>query len=154
MASHHLSEQPNSLISCGPWLVVDSSPKELQLGDGPYCILTSATRISVVIVMVCMATMLGSVIALPSYLHVGLGVSVLTTGLRLLPGGLVQGCAVRRIRRTRTCKPDLCRSSSGRGLTLHTVEGMDCRVDTPATGKRRNLRADTGISAFPPAPPG
>jgi MFS transporter, DHA2 family, lincomycin resistance protein len=47
-------------------------------------------RISVVIVIICMATMLGTVVVLPIYLQAGLGVSVLTTGL-LLPGGLVQG---------------------------------------------------------------
>ena len=48
-------------------------------------------RISVVIVVICMATMLGTVVVLPIYLQSGLGVSVLTTGLLLLPGGLVQG---------------------------------------------------------------
>lgn len=48
-------------------------------------------RISVVIVMICMATMLGTVVVLPIYLQTGLGVSVLTTGLLLLPGGLIQG---------------------------------------------------------------
>jgi len=48
-------------------------------------------RISVIIVMVAMATMLGTVVVLPIYLQAGLGVSVLTTGLLMLPGGLVQG---------------------------------------------------------------
>jgi DHA2 family lincomycin resistance protein-like MFS transporter len=48
-------------------------------------------RISVAIVVICMATMLGTVVVLPIYLQSGLGVSVLTTGLLLLPGGLVQG---------------------------------------------------------------
>ncbi|PVU83194.1 MFS transporter [Cellulomonas sp. WB94] len=55
----------------------------------PFAIPTF--RISVVIVMVAMATMLGTVVVLPLYLQAGLGVSVLTTGLVLLPGGLVQG---------------------------------------------------------------
>ncbi|SNR51575.1 DHA2 family efflux MFS transporter permease subunit [Blastococcus mobilis] len=45
----------------------------------------------VAIVVICMATMLGTVVVLPIYLQAGLGVSVLTTGLLLLPGGLVQG---------------------------------------------------------------
>lgn len=48
-------------------------------------------RISVVIVVIAMATMLGTVVVLPIYLQAGLGVSILTTGLILLPGGLVQG---------------------------------------------------------------
>ncbi|MBB6120847.1 DHA2 family efflux MFS transporter permease subunit [Nocardiopsis algeriensis] len=48
-------------------------------------------RVSLVVVFVCMATMLGTVMVLPLYLQNGLGVGVLTTGLLLLPGGLVQG---------------------------------------------------------------
>ncbi|WP_082812831.1 MDR family MFS transporter [Cellulomonas timonensis] len=48
-------------------------------------------RVSVIIVMVAMATMLGTVVVLPIYLQAGLGVSVLTTGLLMLPGGLIQG---------------------------------------------------------------
>ncbi|MFW3385144.1 UNVERIFIED_CONTAM: MDR family MFS transporter [Kocuria sp. CPCC 205274] len=48
-------------------------------------------RISVVIVMIAMATMLGTVMVLPIYLQNGLGISVLTVGLILLPGGLIQG---------------------------------------------------------------
>jgi len=48
-------------------------------------------RISVLIVIISMATMLGTVVVLPIYLQTALGVSVLTTGLLLLPGGLVQG---------------------------------------------------------------
>lgn len=48
-------------------------------------------RLSVVIVIICMATMLGTVVVLPIYLQTGLGVSVLTTGVLMLPGGLVQG---------------------------------------------------------------
>ncbi|MFY7065880.1 DHA2 family efflux MFS transporter permease subunit [Nocardiopsis changdeensis] len=48
-------------------------------------------RISLVIVVVCMATMLGTVLVLPLHLQVGLGQSILVTGLLLLPGGLVQG---------------------------------------------------------------
>ncbi|MEV6818145.1 MDR family MFS transporter [Nocardiopsis dassonvillei] len=48
-------------------------------------------RVSLAIVVVCMATMLGTVVVLPIYLQNGLGVSILTTGLLLLPGGLVQG---------------------------------------------------------------
>lgn len=48
-------------------------------------------RVSVIVVMIAMATMLGTVMVLPIYLQNGLGVSVLTTGLLLLPGGLIQG---------------------------------------------------------------
>ncbi|SIO88697.1 MDR family MFS transporter [Nocardiopsis sp. JB363] len=48
-------------------------------------------RVSLIIVTVCMATMLGTVMVLPIHLQVGLGLSVLTTGLLLLPGGLIQG---------------------------------------------------------------
>lgn len=48
-------------------------------------------RRSLIVVMAAMATMLGTVIVLPITLQVGLGASVLTTGLLLLPGGLVQG---------------------------------------------------------------
>src|SRR5690625_290568 len=48
-------------------------------------------RISVIIVAVAMATMLGTVMVLPIYLQNGLGVSILTTGLVLLPGGAIQG---------------------------------------------------------------
>jgi len=48
-------------------------------------------RLSVVVVMIAMASMLGTVVVLPIYLQSGLGVSVLATGLLLLPGGLVQG---------------------------------------------------------------
>ncbi|HJE57263.1 MAG TPA: DHA2 family efflux MFS transporter permease subunit, partial [Nocardiopsis listeri] len=48
-------------------------------------------RVSLIIVVVCMATMLGTVMVLPIHLQAGLGLSVLTTGLLLLPGGLIQG---------------------------------------------------------------
>lgn len=48
-------------------------------------------RVSVIVVMICMATMLGTVVILPLYLQGILGVSVLTTGLLLLPGGVIQG---------------------------------------------------------------
>lgn len=48
-------------------------------------------RIPVVIVMIAMATMLGTVMVLPLYLQNGLGTGVLTVGLVLLPGGLAQG---------------------------------------------------------------
>lgn len=56
---------------------------------GPFSV--PAFRVSVAIVVVCMATMLGTVIVLPIYFQSVLGVSILTTGLLLLPGGLVQG---------------------------------------------------------------
>jgi len=48
-------------------------------------------RTSVVVVAVAMATMLGTVVVLPIYLQAGLGVSIVTTGLLMLPGGLIQG---------------------------------------------------------------
>lgn len=48
-------------------------------------------RIAVVIVMIAMATMLGTVMVLPIYLQNGRGLSVLEAGLILLPGGLIQG---------------------------------------------------------------
>lgn len=47
--------------------------------------------VSVVVVMVAMATMLGTVIVLPIHLQGAMGLSVLTTGLVMLPGGLAQG---------------------------------------------------------------
>ncbi|MGM1030346.1 MAG: MDR family MFS transporter [Actinomycetota bacterium] len=47
--------------------------------------------IGVVGVMVAMATMLGTVIVLPIHLQGAMGLSVLSTGLVMLPGGLVQG---------------------------------------------------------------
>ena len=47
--------------------------------------------VSVVVVMMAMATMLGTVIVLPIHLQTAMGLSVLTTGLVMLPGGLVQG---------------------------------------------------------------
>jgi MFS transporter, DHA2 family, lincomycin resistance protein len=48
-------------------------------------------RMSVAVVAVAMATMLGTVVVLPIYLQAGLGVSIVTTGLLMLPGGLIQG---------------------------------------------------------------
>ncbi|MDO4919019.1 MDR family MFS transporter [Kocuria sp.] len=48
-------------------------------------------RLSVAIVMVCMAAMLGTVMVLPILLQNGMGIDVLTVGLILLPSGLVQG---------------------------------------------------------------
>ena len=48
-------------------------------------------RVSVVVVMIAMATMLGTVMVVPIFLQTGLGFDVLTVGLILLPGGLVQG---------------------------------------------------------------
>ncbi|GAB3547562.1 MDR family MFS transporter [Arthrobacter tumbae] len=48
-------------------------------------------RVSVAILMVVFAAMIGTVTVLPIYLQTGLGASVLTTGLLLLPGGLIQG---------------------------------------------------------------
>jgi DHA2 family lincomycin resistance protein-like MFS transporter len=50
-------------------------------------------RVSVGIMMVAMGTMLGTVVVLPIFLQDSLGLSVLTTGLMLLPGGLAQGVA-------------------------------------------------------------
>ena len=48
-------------------------------------------RVSVVVVMIAMATMLCTVMVVPIFLQTGLGFDVLTVGLILLPGGLVQG---------------------------------------------------------------
>ncbi|MGC5627761.1 MDR family MFS transporter [Georgenia sp. Z1344] len=48
-------------------------------------------RRSTIIIGLCMATMLGTVIVLPLHLVGAMGVDALTTGLLLLPGGLVQG---------------------------------------------------------------
>ncbi|KAE8765751.1 MDR family MFS transporter [Georgenia thermotolerans] len=48
-------------------------------------------RISVAVVVIAMATMLGTVVVLPIYLQAGAGVGIATTGLLLLPGGLIQG---------------------------------------------------------------
>ncbi|MFT4210728.1 MAG: MDR family MFS transporter [Microbacterium sp.] len=47
-------------------------------------------RLSLLLAMVAMATMLGTVTVLPLYLQNGLGVSALVTGLLVLPGGVVQ----------------------------------------------------------------
>lgn len=47
--------------------------------------------LSVVLIMVAMGTMLGTVVVLPIYAQTGLGLSVLATGLILLPGGVIQG---------------------------------------------------------------
>lgn len=48
-------------------------------------------RMSVIIVMIAMASMLGTVMVLPIFLQTGMGINVLTVGLIMLPGGLVQG---------------------------------------------------------------
>ncbi|SDB83313.1 MFS transporter, DHA2 family, lincomycin resistance protein [Raineyella antarctica] len=48
-------------------------------------------RWSVIIVVIAMATMLGTVMVLPIHLQLGMGVSTMLTGLLLLPGGLIQG---------------------------------------------------------------
>ncbi len=48
-------------------------------------------RMSVIIVMIAMATMLGTVMVLPIFLQTGMGINVLTVGLIMLPGGLIQG---------------------------------------------------------------
>lgn len=48
-------------------------------------------RVSVIIVMIAMATMLGTVMVLPIFLQTGMGINVLTVGLIMLPGGLIQG---------------------------------------------------------------
>lgn len=51
-------------------------------------------RIGSIILITAMSTMLGSVMVLPLFFQQGLGLSVLVTGLLLLPGGLIQGlCA-------------------------------------------------------------
>lgn len=47
--------------------------------------------LSVVLVMVAMGTMLGTVIVLPMFAQTAMGMSVLATGLMLLPGGVTQG---------------------------------------------------------------
>lgn len=47
--------------------------------------------LSVVVIMVAFGTMLGTVVVLPIIAQTGLGLSVLATGLILLPGGVVQG---------------------------------------------------------------
>ena len=48
-------------------------------------------RISVIIVMIAMATMLGTVMVMPIFMQNGMGLDTLTIGLALLPGGLIQG---------------------------------------------------------------
>lgn len=48
-------------------------------------------RVSVLVVMAGMATMLGTVMVIPMFTQNVLGLSVVTTGLILLPGGLIQG---------------------------------------------------------------
>lgn len=48
-------------------------------------------RISVVIVMIAMATMLGTVMVMPIFMQNGMGLNTLTIGLALLPGGIIQG---------------------------------------------------------------
>lgn len=48
-------------------------------------------RISVSMLMLLMGTLLGTVMVIPIFLQNGKGLSVLTIGLLLLPGGLVQG---------------------------------------------------------------
>ena len=48
-------------------------------------------RISVIIVMIAMATMLGTVMVMPIFIQNGMGLDTLTIGLALLPGGLIQG---------------------------------------------------------------
>lgn len=48
-------------------------------------------RVSVVIVMIAMATMLGTVMVMPIFMQNGMGLDTLTIGLALLPGGLIQG---------------------------------------------------------------
>ncbi|MBM6622004.1 multidrug efflux MFS transporter [Micrococcaceae bacterium RIT802] len=48
-------------------------------------------RISVAMLMLLMGTLLGTVMVIPIFLQNGRGISVLTIGLLLLPGGLVQG---------------------------------------------------------------
>lgn len=50
-------------------------------------------RLAVALLMIAMGTMLGTVMILPIYLQNGRGISVLETGLMLLPGGLIQGIA-------------------------------------------------------------
>lgn len=47
--------------------------------------------LSVVLVMVAMGSMLGTVIVLPMFAQTAMGMSVLATGLMLLPGGVTQG---------------------------------------------------------------
>lgn len=53
----------------------------------------STFRLSVIIVSAAMAMMLGTVLVLPIFMQVSLGLSVLASGLLLLPGGLIQGLA-------------------------------------------------------------
>ena len=65
------------------------SAREPLLSLRPFAVPTFRT--AVLVVMMCMATMLGAVIVLPIYLQDARGVSVLATGLLLLPGGLIQG---------------------------------------------------------------
>ena len=48
-------------------------------------------RLGVSVLMIAMALMLGSVMVLPILLQSGMGFSVLTVGLVMLPGGLIQG---------------------------------------------------------------
>ncbi|MGR4010798.1 DHA2 family efflux MFS transporter permease subunit [Leucobacter sp. 1207-22] len=47
--------------------------------------------LSVVVVMVAMGTMLGTVLVLPMFAQTAMGLTVLGTGLMLLPGGVLQG---------------------------------------------------------------
>lgn len=47
--------------------------------------------VSVVVLLIVFATLLGSVTVLPIFLQTAMGVSALTTGMLMLPGGLVNG---------------------------------------------------------------
>lgn len=48
-------------------------------------------RLSVAVLMIAMAVMLGSVMVLPIMMQSGMGMNVMTVGLVMLPGGLLQG---------------------------------------------------------------
>lgn len=48
-------------------------------------------RIAVIVIMVSMGTLLGTVVVIPIVAQTGLGLSVLATGMLMLPGGVVQG---------------------------------------------------------------
>nr|WP_255498907.1 MULTISPECIES: DHA2 family efflux MFS transporter permease subunit [unclassified Leucobacter] len=68
------------------------------LAKGPGLALLDLTpfrerrfALSVIVVMVAMGTMLGTVLVLPMFAQTALGMTVLATGLMLLPGGVLQG---------------------------------------------------------------
>lgn len=98
-AVEHHNPVPPAVLALGIIFVAAFTYRQIVLGRQHRALLNlqpftfPAFRISVLVCFLGMGVLLGTAVVLPFFVQNALGASALTTGLLLLPGGLLQGLA-------------------------------------------------------------